>query len=339
MDPKGKQRFIVSFGLAVAGLLSLALFAAGQPAPAPPVKHQRGYVPPPPHVHARLHANALVRLGDHVQQLPVATEPVFDCRTAFKNVLPVDDQGSCGDCYGVSAADGCSMALVKAGKLPLDPVNGRLSSQYGLDNSQAFQGGCGGGFSAQVIDFIKTHGFPLTSEYGPYTASSRRLKPLDGMKVLKIDDYGYCTPNQQGGVADTQDMKNCMAKYGPLSVAFDAGGCDGYRWPEVMSGGGRNVDHAVLCIGWDDAKGAFLGMNQWGSWGGPGGTFWIKYGSYSWGTEAIWISGGPDPVPPSPPAPVGGLFNWKLYAALALAVVLLSVGVVVVVKKFKVVAR
>ena len=307
----------------------VAVDPPGQPG-VQPVKHGRGHKRAPKEVRDRLHNEAFKRHGHRVKSLPRATAVAFDCRTAPGYVvLPANDQGSCGDCFGVSSADGCSMALAKAGIVPASEA-GRLSSQYGLDNSQAFQGGCNGGDEAQVIDFIKTNGFPLTKDYGPYTASPGRLKPLTGMQVYKIGDWGYCTPSQQEGVAATDDIKACMIQYGPISVAFDAGECDSYKWPGTMTGTGTGVDHAVLCIGWDDnhdngdgSKGAFLGMNQWGqanastvtfpsqAWGGPNGTFWIKYGADSWGTEAIWITAGtpptptpvpPTPVPPTPPA-------------------------------------
>ena len=45
----------------------------------------------------------------------------------------------------------------------------------------------------------------------------------------------------------------------------------------------RRGGHAVLIIGWDDAKGAFLCKNSWGATGGPqgNGTFWIAYSGHS----------------------------------------------------------
>jgi hypothetical protein len=272
-------------------------------------KHPRGHVPAPPAVRARLHAEALKRHGNRVAKLPKVTAPTWDCRTAG-NVLPVDDQGSCGDCFGISSADGASMALVKAGLLPLDPVKGRLSGQYGLDFTACFSGGCNGGDEAQVIDYIKTNGMPLTSDYGPYTGAAGTPKDVSGMRMWKIADWGYCTPAQQSGIASTQDIKNCMVQYGPISVAFDASECDSYTWPAVMSGTGTSVDHAVLCIGWDDSKQAFLGYNQWGvGWpagatGANAGCFWIGYGADSWGTEAIFMVGSNLPPPPPPPQTV-----------------------------------
>ncbi len=282
-----------------------------KPLPKDPVKSEkpkyaRGHKPLTAEQSAKMHAERKAILGNHVEKLPKATAPAWDCRT-LGMVLPGNDQGQCGDCFGVSTADAASMALIMAGILPNDTSKGRLSSQYGLDNRDAFQGGCNGGNGTQVIDYmIKSGGWPLTSDYGPYTASPGRLKPLTGMKLYKPVQWGYCTPGQEGGMASVQDIKNCMVKYGVINISFDASGCDSYTWPNVMKGRGNSVDHEVCCVGWDDSKNAFLGMNQWGdSWGGPGGVFWIDYGSYSWGTDAFWVLGSNGPPPPPPPPPPG----------------------------------
>ncbi len=101
---------------------------------------------------------------------------------------------------------------------------------------------------------------------------------------------------------------NAMVRFGPLSVAFDASGCDNYKAGDVMTGRGTSVDHAVLCVGWKTVNGkiVFKGMNQWGTSWGDGGFFWIQEGAYSWGTEAIWMAKAsivPPPPPPPPPGP------------------------------------
>ncbi len=271
--------------------------------PKPPA-HPRGHKPLSPEQSAAMHASRKKAIGNHVEKLPKATAPTWDCRT-LGFILPGNDQGQCGDCFGVSTADAASMSFIMMGLLPNDASKGRLSSQYGLDESRAFEGGCNGGNGSQVIEFMCKNGWPLTSDYGPYTANPGRLKPLTGMTLYKPVNWGFCTPNQEGGVASVQDIKNCMVKYGCINVSFDASGCDNYSWPSVMKGRGNSVDHEVCCIGWDDSKNAFLGMNQWGdSWGGPGGTFWIDYGSYSWGTDAFWVLAANGPTPPNPLAPV-----------------------------------
>jgi hypothetical protein len=49
-----------------------------------------------------------------------------------------------------------------------------------------------------------------------------------------------------------------------------------------QSGATLRGGHAVLIIGWDDSKGAFLCKNSWGQTKGPNGdgTFWIAYSGH-----------------------------------------------------------
>jgi hypothetical protein len=134
--------------------------------------------------------------------------------------------------------------------------------------------------------------------------------------MYKIADWGYCAKDQGQGIATTQEMKDAIVAYGVISVAFDASGCDSYN-SGVMVGSGSNVDHAVTCVGWETdsstGKTNFIGRNQWGTSWGESGYFRIQEGSYSWGTEAIWLSAGalppsppPGPIPPGPipPGPI-----------------------------------
>lgn len=56
------------------------------------------------------------------------------------------------------------------------------------------------------------------------------------------------------------------------------------------------TNHAVLIIGWDDNKQAWLIRNSWGDdWDETGGTgtergyAWVKYGNEGIGTAAKWV--------------------------------------------------
>jgi hypothetical protein len=69
----------------------------------------------------------------------------------------------------------------------------------------------------------------------------------------------------------------------------------------VYVNAGGTIDrggHAVLLIGWDDAKGAYLCKNSWGATGGPNGdgTFWIAYNGHGndleFGMSNFDITGG-----------------------------------------------
>lgn len=329
MDPKGKQRFIVSFGLAVAGFLSLALFAAGQPAPG---NHPRGRVAPKNL--QGLKTLSLVRHADDLAKLPRATEPAYDCSDLLG---PPKNQGQCGSCWDFSGTAVVEGAFAKGG---LKLV---LSEQFTLDCGQ--NGGCGGDDNTSVLKDAKNHGLPTTADYGPYTANGGRCKDSSGMVKHKLTDWGFVDGGSgYESVTDTQKIKDAMKAYGPIGCAVAASSTwDGYNGG-VHDGRSRQIDHDVTLVGWDDTKKSgktvWKMRNSWGQEWGDHGHMWIVEGADQIGTEAVFAKwDNPSPPTPVPPAPVAGAFNWKLYAALALAVVLLSVGVVVVAKKYKVVAR
>jgi cathepsin L len=49
-----------------------------------------------------------------------------------------------------------------------------------------------------------------------------------------------------------------------------------------------SINHAVILCGWDDAKGAWLLKNSWGTGWGENGFMWIKYGCNKVGYGACY---------------------------------------------------
>lgn len=284
------------------------------------VKFPRGHKTPADGVLAARHAQAFQRHGHRNQALPTAVPVTFDCRT-MGWVGSVQNQGNCGSCWDVSATGVITNAYIKAGRAKADG-SFVLSPQYVLDGCGGPNGGCDGDDAPTVLDMAKTKGLPLESEYGPYTASPGPCK-YTAQTLYTISDWGYCTPAQSKGVASTQDIKNCMVRYGPLSTAVVADS----SWDNYTGGvmpftrsAPRFVDHDVSIIGWDDGKvvpgtgtrGAWLVLNQWGSAWGEKGCCWIGYGSAQIGTEAAFVSVAalPPPPPPPPPDPVTGAITF-----------------------------
>lgn len=241
-----------------------------------------------------------------LKALPKVTAASYDCRT-LGIVPPIVDQGSCGSCWDFSGCGMITSAFIKAGYGKPDGSL-RISEQYVLDCGR--NGGCNGDDNTTVLDQCKQSGIPLESGYGPYIARAQRCKtPTD--KLYKIDDWGFCTTSNSQGVASTQDIKNAMVAYGPIGAAIAAD--DAFmnvRPGEVFRGNSRNINHDIILVGWDDAKGAWLLRNSWGNWC-DGGYCWIAYGANSVGTEAVWCTvksvapptppdPGPTPIPPSP---------------------------------------
>ncbi len=295
-------------------LLSSFVFLSPLSAQDKPVAavHGRGYKPMSPEKAKALHDAAFKRHGYMMKLLAKNSTPpaVFDCVTNG-SVGPVVDQGSCGDCYGVSASDAMTGALILAGWGKNDGSL-KISDQYGLDCG-AYHGGCGGGDEAQVIDYMKQKGFPAEkyvdsvtgkalSDYGPYSASPHSCKLPSGAKMWKLADWGYVAGDQGSGPASLDEIKAALMKYGQLSIALDAGSFNNYSGG-VIKNLGNSIDHAITMVGWDDTKKAVHCRNNWGTGWGEAGYCWISYDAVHQIVEPIWLLAPPANVPPIPPGP------------------------------------
>lgn len=86
-------------------------------------------------------------------------------------------------------------------------------------------------------------------------------------------------------------IKTAIYNYGSVSAAIYA---DAY-FQAYKSGVFNDTikysscNHAILLVGWDDAKGAWLLKNSWGSSWGMGGFMWITYTSCRVGQGAGWV--------------------------------------------------
>lgn len=295
--------FLFSFGFTIAiffawlVLFLLPLIASAQEGK-PPVRATGLKVPVD--VKAR-HELSWQRHGLRLQSLQRVTAASYDCR-ALGYVAPIKQQGDCGSCH-VFAGNGISeSALLKAGYGKPDGTFG-TSEQHVLDCANT--GGCDGGWPEDTIAFCAKHGIASVAQYGPYKAREQVCRSTTGMTLYKIADYGYV--GREDAVPSAQDIKDAMVKFGPISVAVAADNAFmDYKPGTVFKGNGRGINHAVILVGWDDAKGAWLLRNSWGTTWGDGGYMWIAYGANLVGYGAMWVAANalpPPPIPPDPPIP------------------------------------
>lgn len=328
-----EERFQVERKATPLSVVSVA--QAQAPAPAPDAKPDwskkgRGYKLPPPEVRAKTHAAAFERHGHRMaRHVRAMTAPAtWDSRT-LGWIPPIDDQGNCGDCYGVSAVDSTACAFTKAGYQKADG-SFKLASQWGLDCG-AFQGGCGGGDGPQVMDDIKSKGVPAekyidssgksVSDYPAYTARPGRCQLTAGMKLWKPADWLFVTSDQSDRAPTVDEVKAGVMNYGSVSFAFDASNLD-----TNVTRLGNQIDHEITgFIGWDDSKKTFICRNQWGASFGDGGYFYLAYSCLPQIREAYSVVAAPLPPPPGPgptpppvppgPGPVGPVITSNLAAA------------------------
>jgi C1A family cysteine protease len=192
-------------------------------------------------------------------------------------VLPIRDQGNCGSCWAFGTVGSYeSFLLIK------HSVTADFSEQHLVScNTQGW--GCGGGWWA--FDMLINPGAVWESLF-PYVAADVSC-PAGLTYAYQASSWAYVDGENQ--VADTQKIKEAIYQIGPVAAAVYVGSyfqgySDGvFDKDETKSGAfscapAKNVNHAILLVGWDDAEGVWILRNSWGPGWGEDGYMRIKYG-------------------------------------------------------------
>jgi cathepsin L len=230
---------------------------------------------------------SIVQKYPHIDIKPV----ICSKQAAFSwvgKVTPVKDQQDCGSCWAFAAVGAYEASyLIRNGIT----VNG--SEQYINDCAVADDGtdagSCNSGLAVKALQHMVKVG-SATEAAVPYTATNKACTnpatPLDAIS------WGFVNPDDEHPT--TAQIKEALCKYGPLTTRMRVVSDDFKAYTEGVynesvasdtSGGG----HAVVIVGWDTAKGAWLIKNSWDTDWGYGGYGWIKYGSNRIGRHTAWV--------------------------------------------------
>ena len=200
-------------------------------------------------------------------------------------VTVAKNQGQCGSCWAFAATGAFeSKIIINFG------IIYNLSEQQQVSCNNISEHGCAGGNLTSIIyweDAGWNHG-PMLENCTGYCACDEPCSNFSGTCYeMGYRTTGFYTVNTN----NINDIKSSLYNNGPAYFGFDV-----YEDFEVFWGYGEyqavytNTDtsaiylggHAVLIIGWNDDKGAWLCKNSWGAFSGPNGngTFWMAYSGH-----------------------------------------------------------
>jgi len=233
-------------------------------------------------------------------QEPLATLP----RTYVGFFSGVKDQGQCGSCWAFSTIGTLEGAVLKR--------NGAARGTIGADGSILPSGSlpslseeqvlscnpwgwaCNGGYFA--FDMLMPakagrsgyyKGAVPTSAF-PYVADAVACSLGRNPTYTPVTRWGYVAGSRS--VPSVAAIKSAIYTYGGVSACVYADDTFAAYTGGVFSDptSYSTINHAILLVGWDDARGAWLLKNSWGPRWGVDGFMWIKYGTCNVGLGACW---------------------------------------------------
>ncbi|MGI6740753.1 MAG: C1 family peptidase [Brevefilum sp.] len=202
-------------------------------------------------------------------------------------VTPAKNQGRCGSCWAFASVAALESHLL-AFDLSLNPQTFDLSEQQLVSCENNSHGCCGG--NANAIRYWKDQG-PIYEACSPYKEVNTRCE--DAKSTVGCDVSSAC-PQLDYRITNwhtvpPNNFRESLWVSGPswLSFAVYEDFYDFWNYADPgdvydHKTGDYSGLHAVLLIGWDDSKEAYLLKNSWGT-GGPenDGTFWMSYSNHT----------------------------------------------------------
>jgi len=233
-----------------------------------PAYKKYGWIPDKPD-----HRDYIFQEALSVEMLPTMVDMRKDCPAVY-------DQSSLGSCTANATAAQCEIEA-KQNKKPIYTPS-RLFVYY---NSRLLEGTTRYDSGASIRDSVKTilqYGYCRETAY-PYVISKFRSKPSASLYAAAAEHK--ITTKQYARVSQTlTSLKSCLALGNTVNFGFTVYSSfesDAVAKTGIMPMPKKNErslgGHAVLMVGYDDAKQCFIVRNSWSARWGDKGYFYMPY--------------------------------------------------------------
>ncbi len=216
----------------------------------------------------------------------VSSGKTYDARNQGY-ITPVKDQ-RCGNCWAYSAVGAYEASYKRVSGSVID-----ASEQYA---ENCVDGDCGGGYAYKVFEWMVDHNKNLEKEsVVPDAGVNQACSGGVPATNFYATDWGIVDPSGDiSKIASVANIKSAICQYGPVAASVQVttlfqNYTNGVFYEFASNYGSPSSNHAILIVGWDDDKGAWLMKNSWGTDWGEDGYMWIKYNSNNIGRRAAWV--------------------------------------------------
>jgi C1A family cysteine protease len=209
-----------------------------------------------------------------------------------KNYIPPVRLQQCGNCWAYSAIGAIEASYIKTNKVP-SPFTVDLSEQYIVSCSQA--GDCSGGWPYMVFQYLKgPKKSVITEKESPDDGQLHSCPNVPATAGISISDWGPVDLTVDFfNIAAKNKIKESVYKYGAVSTCLLATPLfqnfkSGVFFEIRSNHNNPQINHAVVIIGWNDNKNAWLVRNSWSEDWGEAGYAWVDYDTNNIGYGSFW---------------------------------------------------
>ena len=213
----------------------------------------------------------------------------YDARNS-NLVTPIRNQ-RCGNCWAYSAMGAYESSYIRVNSLGSPTTD--VSEQYIVSCSGS--GSCSGGWPYKVFEWMVNQNKNVSTEASYPDGGTNGTCP-GGTPSTNYYATDWGVVHSSGSMWErptVAEIKQALCTYGPISTAVQVTPLfQSYTngvFNEYASGTNNNINHAVLIIGWDDSKNAWLIKNSWSTAWGMSGYMWINYNSNNIGQASTWV--------------------------------------------------